>query len=200
MPCTAKKTLQIAQKSGSDVLVQVKRNQPKLHEQLLEFATSDAAAELCVTQDVGRRNRIEQRQTRVWHLPEGVLAEDWSVLRTLICVERNVERFDVRHQQWRPSQDAAWYVCTRQLRAVQASQLVRGHWGIENRCHYVRDVTLNEDASQIRVNPGVFAQLRSWALNCLRRAGHRNIKAARERLGWETDQLLPMFKLAAPAG
>ncbi|WP_146131889.1 hypothetical protein, partial [Chromobacterium amazonense] len=120
MPCIAKKTLQIAQKCGSDVLVQVKRNQPKLHKQLLEFATSHAAVELHVTQDVGRRNRIEQRQARVWHLPEGVLPEDWSLLRTLICVERNVERFDVRYQQWRPSKDAAWYVCTRQLRAAQA--------------------------------------------------------------------------------
>lgn len=68
MPCTAKKTLQIAQKSGSDVLVQVKRNQPKLYKLLLELATSHAAAELYATQDVGRRNRIERRETRIWRL------------------------------------------------------------------------------------------------------------------------------------
>nr|WP_146056709.1 ISAs1 family transposase [Chromobacterium alticapitis] len=196
MPYTAKKTLQIAQKSGSDVLVQVKRNQPKLHKLLLELATSHAAAELCAKQDVGRRNRIERRETRIWRLSEGTLPEDWALLRTLIGVERNVERFDVGHQQWRSSQDTAWYVCTRELTAEQASQLVRGHWGIENRCHYVRDVTLNEDASQISVNPGVFAQLRSWALNGLRWAGHHNIKAAREQLGWSPDQLLALCKLA----
>lgn len=77
-----------------------------------------------------------------------------------------------------------------------ANQQVSGHWGIENRCHYVLDVTLNEDASQISVNPGVFAQLRTWALNCLRWAVHDNIKAARERLGWEPGQLLALFKQA----
>ncbi|PRP68643.1 hypothetical protein BUE93_21210 [Chromobacterium amazonense] len=59
----------------------------------------------------------------------------------------------------------------------------------------MRDVTLNEDASQISINPGVFAQLRTWALNSLRWAGHDNIKAARERLGWSPDQLLALCKL-----
>ncbi len=196
MPCTVKKTLQVAKKIGSDVLVQVKCNPPKLHEQLLEFAASHAAAELCATQDVGHRNRIERRETRIWRLAEGTLPEDWTLLRTLIGVGRKVERFDVGHQQWRSSQDTAWYVCTRELTAEQASQLVRDHWGIENRCHYVRDVTLNEDASQISVNAGVFAQLRSWALNSLRWAGHRNIKAAREQLGWSPDQLLALCKLS----
>jgi hypothetical protein len=185
----------MAKKTGSDVLVQVKRNQPKLHQRLVEFASAQAAAAQCTTQDVGRRNRIEQRVTRIWPLSESGLPEEWTLLHTLICVERKVERFDVGHQQWRPSEDAAWYVCTRELTAMQASQLVRGHWCIENSCHYVRDVTMNEDASQISVNPGVFAQLRSLALNSLRWAGHRNIKAAREKLGWTPEKLLALFQL-----
>jgi predicted transposase YbfD/YdcC len=196
MLCIVKKTLQIAQKMGCDVVVQLKRNQPKLYQQLQDFAVTHAAVQRHRTEDLGRRNRIEHRQTRAWDLPVGMLSEDWSMLRTLICVERKVDRFDVQHQKWQTSEEAAWYVCTRELTALQASQLVRGHWSIENSCHYVRDVTMNEDASQIRVNPGVFAQLRTWALNCLRQANDINIKAARERLAWSPELLLAMFTLA----
>lgn len=196
MLCTVKKTVQIAQKMGCDVVVQLKRNQPKLYQQLQEFAVSHTAGQQHRTEDLGRRNRIEQRQTHVWHLPVGMLSEEWSMLRTLICVERKVERFDVQYQKWRTSEETAWYVCTRELTALQACQLVRSHWSIENSCHYVRDVTMNEDASHIRVNPGVFAQLRTWALNCLRQAGDINIKAARERLAWSPELLLAMFTLA----
>jgi hypothetical protein len=40
--------------------------------------------------------------------------------------------------------------------------------GIENKLHYTRDVTLREDASRIRKNPGIFARMRSFAYNILR--------------------------------
>ncbi len=58
--------------------------------------------------------------------------------------------------------------------------LMRGHWGIENRTHWVRDVTFGEDASQIRT--GAAPEVRSILLNLvtalLRRAGLTNIAAA----------------------
>jgi len=41
-------------------------------------------------------------------------------------------------------------------------------WGIENKSHYTRDVTLHEDASRIRKNPGIVARLRSFTYNLLR--------------------------------
>ena len=56
----------------------------------------------------------------------------------------------------------------RPIGAEQVAAAIRGHWGIENRSHYVRDVTLCEDASRIRKNPGVFARIRSFAYNILR--------------------------------
>ena len=52
--------------------------------------------------------------------------------------------------------------------ANRAAIAVRMHWGIENKFHYTRDVTLREDASRIRKNPGVFARIRSFAYNILR--------------------------------
>jgi len=62
------------------------------------------------------------------------------------------------------------------LCAKQAHQIIINHWGIENKNHYVRDVSLQEDASRIRVNAYNLSVLRSLALNILRKNGVSNIK------------------------
>ena len=56
---------------------------------------------------------------------------------------------------------------------------IRGHWSIEARLHWVRDVTLAEDHSQIRTDNGPtnVAALRTLAINALRLTGHTNIAA-----------------------
>ena len=58
--------------------------------------------------------------------------------------------------------------------------IARGHWGIENKIHYVRDVTFDEDHSQIRTGaaPQVFAACRNLAIALLRRCHVANIAAA----------------------
>ncbi|SDZ49009.1 Transposase DDE domain-containing protein [Saccharopolyspora shandongensis] len=62
----------------------------------------------------------------------------------------------------------------------QIAQWLRGHWSIENRLHWVRDVTYDEDRSQIHTGhaPQVMASLRNTAISLLRLAGHTNISAA----------------------
>src|SRR5665213_3839827 len=59
--------------------------------------------------------------------------------------------------------------CQATTSARHAATAIRGHWHIENKLHYIRDVTFQEDQSRIRHNPGVFARLRSFAYNILRR-------------------------------
>jgi predicted transposase YbfD/YdcC len=58
--------------------------------------------------------------------------------------------------------------------------LARGHWGIENKSHYVRDVTFDEDRSQVRKNSGprVMATLRNFVISILRLIGYQNIASA----------------------
>lgn len=78
---------------------------------------------------------------------------------------------------------------------VGARQLLewwRGHWGIENRLHYVRDVALAEDASRIRKGhaPQNLAALRNGAISWLRLAGHTNIAAGLREYTWQTQRLL----------
>ncbi|MFO1155346.1 MAG: hypothetical protein U1E43_00580 [Rhodospirillales bacterium] len=61
------------------------------------------------------------------------------------------------------------------LSATAIGAAIRQHWGIENRSHYVRDVSFFEDHSRIRSKPGHFARFRSFALNILRANGITNV-------------------------
>ena len=67
----------------------------------------------------------------------------------------------------------------------------RGHWAIENRSHYVRDVTLGEDASQICKGhaPQVLASLRNGILTYLRAQGVTNIAAALRKNPYQLNDL-----------
>ena len=62
----------------------------------------------------------------------------------------------------------AFYVANAPLTATRAAQAVRAHWQIETTSHHSRNVTLGEDRSRTRTNPGVFARLRSFAFNILK--------------------------------
>jgi len=64
--------------------------------------------------------------------------------------------------------ETAFYVANTPLAATRAAQAIRAHWGIETTSHYSRDVTLGEDRSRIRTNPGVFARRRSFGSNILK--------------------------------
>ncbi len=78
----------------------------------------------------------------------------------------------------------------------QVRKHVRGHWGIENRLHYARDVT--EDASQVRKGsmPEVLAALRNVVLALLRRRGGQNVAAALREHGWRPNGALHFLGLA----
>ena len=83
-----------------------------------------------------------------------------------------------------------------QVTPAQLAELVRGHWAIENRIHYVRDVTFDEDRSQVRTanNPRVMATLRNVAVGLIRaRQRGQNIAAATRTLGRRTEMLLALL-------
>ena len=76
-------------------------------------------------------------------------------------------------------------------------QLSRGHWGIENKLHWVRDVTFDEDRSQIRKHTGahMMATLRNFAINLLRLAGATNIAKAVRHCALNIARPLSFFGL-----
>ena len=145
-----------------------------------EHAQRRPAAHSAYTCDLGQRNRIEQREVRVWALPAGSGVQPWhDHFLSLIEVRRSTEVFDPAQRRFiARAQAPAYYLSTlssTQAPASEFAHLVRQHWAIENRLHHVLDTALAEDASRIRRNPGVFACLRHFALNLLRSNGERNI-------------------------
>jgi len=74
----------------------------------------------------------------------------------------------------------------------------RGHWQIGNRLHCVRDMTYDEDPSQVRRHgrPHAMATLRNVAISLLRLAGAQNIAAATRHLGRQLERPLRLLGLA----
>lgn len=180
MPFTFKKTLEAVLATGSHLLAQLKGNHPKLLAAVREVCRTSPLAGQAYEVDLGKRNRIEQRTARIWAWPEGAGTEPWHAhFKAVVEVRRRVECFNPVRCRFEPRQEPiAYYLVTREASAEVLAQAIRGHWAIENRLHHVLDVSLGEDASRIRKNPGVFAQLRHFALNMLRHNGETNIAAA----------------------
>jgi predicted transposase YbfD/YdcC len=67
-----------------------------------------------------------------------------------------------------------------QAQPAELASYIRGHWHVENKLHWVRDVTMGEDLSRARTGggPRVMAGLRNLAISLLRLAGHHNIAKA----------------------
>ena len=97
----------------------------------------------------------------------------------------------------RRAAEAAFYVSNRPVTAARAAEAIRAHWKIENTSHYSRDVTLGEDRSRIRTNPGVFARLRSFAFNILKANKTDTLNQDRYRAGLVgIKKLLKMLAVA----
>lgn len=81
--------------------------------------------------------------------------------------------------------------------AAKLLQLWRGHWAIENRLHWVRDVDLGEDRSQVRKGhaPQVMAALRNVTIGLLRKAGVPNVAAALRRNAAHPEEALALLGL-----
>lgn len=86
---------------------------------------------------------------------------------------------------------------TQTATATDLLRLVRGHWAVENRLHWVRDVTFGEDASQVRTGaaPQVLAALRNAVLALLRDAGWTNIAEALRYNAWRPGAPLQLLRL-----
>ena len=82
--------------------------------------------------------------------------------------------------------------------AARLLELWRGHWGIENRLHWVRDVVFGEDLSQVRTGsaPQLLAALRNLVAGMLRLCGVKNISAALRHYSWKPWETLTLIGLS----
>jgi predicted transposase YbfD/YdcC len=179
MPCTVKKTFEAVREVKGELLVQVKSNQLNLLKDIEETARSAAPADAVETLDKGARSRHETRLVEVFAAPASFTDEDWNgLVASLVRVTRTTLARRAADGMWQRSEEVSFYASSAPISAGKAAASIRGHWGVENRNHYVRDVAMLEDASRIRINPGIFARLRSFALNILRANEEQNITNA----------------------
>jgi len=163
-----KKTFEVAAAATVELIVQVKDNQPTLHQQIQQICATTAPSGRDCSRTKGR-SRDERRTVTVFDATAKLANTEWQPhVATIIQVERNVLVRNSKTGQWKRSVETSFYISNVSLDAARAAKAIRAHWGIENTSHHSRDVTLGEDASRIRTNPGVFARLRSFAYNILK--------------------------------
>jgi predicted transposase YbfD/YdcC len=179
MPCTVKKTFLAARKAKGHLLVQVKGNQRGLLQKIQQ--ATETQVPLDHQKNVGqiKRMRAETRTVEVFDAGPALENTAWSQLVAhIIRITRSTLVRRAKDGLWDRREETVFYVCSAPISAQKAAEAARSHWGIENRNHYVRDVSMHEDASRIRINPGIFARARSFALNILRANGEMNIADA----------------------
>jgi predicted transposase YbfD/YdcC len=171
-------------------ILTVKRNQPRLHAQLRTLPWTQIPA-VDVTGGKGH-GRIESRTVKLAAVSAGF---GFPHARLAIQVVRR--RRTRTSRNWRTETayavtDLGWA----DIRADQLADTIRGHWSIENRLHWIRDVTFAEDHSQIRTGtgPAVMATLRNLAVSIHRLTGATNIAAACRHVSRHPNRVLALLE------
>jgi predicted transposase YbfD/YdcC len=166
---------------GGEYLLVVKGNQPTLYEDLT--AVFDAAGLLAdtiqTTEEVSQHGgRIETRRLAASTALVGY--SDWPGLAQALRQDRRVVAKATGLILREETAYAVTSLAPDQATPDQLLALWRGHWSIENRLHYVRDVAFDEDRSQVRAGtvPQCMAAFRNLAIGLLRSLGATNIAAA----------------------
>ena len=190
--------------AGGDYLFIVKGNQPQLFEDIrllfAQLAPPKRAGEGILrlpeqqaqTQNKGH-GRVEIRSIRVSSELKGY--SDWPGLEQVFEIRRRWQSKGQWHEDVRygvTSLPATFAIPERLLK------LKRGHWTIENRLHYVKDVTMGEDRSTVHTDngPKIMAALRNTAVSLLRRAGFSTIAARMRYNSGHPDATLQVLSLS----
>lgn len=179
---------------GAHFIFGAKDNQPRLAA-AAEAATAGRPV-VFESHDRGH-GRMEHRYFQVADFPEKLAEElDFPYGAQFIAATR--ERADLGDHL--ESEDTSYYVtdlAAAQAGPCQLAKYIRGHWGIENRNHYVRDKTFGEDLSSVRRGgaPQALATLRNLAITLLRLAGFTNIAEGTRWAAWDVSRPLALMGL-----
>ncbi len=164
-------------------LLTVKGNQPILKASLRLYFTDPATSflphEQACTID-RRRGRTEERCILVTTALNDYLRPRWPLVQQVAQLTRTV----TQRRTGTITQEVVYLLTDLPPVLAPPSRLLelnRGHWSIENRLHYIRDVSFGEDRSRLRTGqaPQVLAALRNLAITLIHRQGFTQIAASR---------------------
>jgi predicted transposase YbfD/YdcC len=166
MHCTPKKTVEQIVASENHYCIGLKGNQKKLL-QAAQHAAESQSPFSCTHEQDNSHGRWVERTIEVFAAPSE-LQSQWAGLRAFVALKRRGVRDN------KPFEHHSWYLLSQVIPATQAASLIRHHRAsVENKLHWVKDVSQGEDNSLIRAaQPAtVMAFLRTWALTAFRNAG-----------------------------
>jgi predicted transposase YbfD/YdcC len=189
--------IDIAQKildGGGDYCLSLKENRPLLHDEVERFFTDpeakDVTTEMTVDNDHGR---LEIRRHSVCHDITWLFSDrrytgeiKFPGLAMIGMVASETTRGGKVETARR------YYLCSAKLTAAAFAEVVRAHWGVENRLHWVLDVAFDEDQCRLRTGygPENMSIVRHMAMNLLRTTTTKaSLKTRRKKAGWNTTYL-----------
>jgi predicted transposase YbfD/YdcC len=187
----SKKTASLIVNSGNDYLIGLKANQPTLYQ--LAVSLQKYAPISCATSFDDTHSRLVKRECKVFAVPEN-LSTNWLGLKTIIVVYRS------GYRHGKPWDERQFYISS----LIQPAELfladIQGHWGIENRLHWVRDVTFTEDFPTRRggQSPVNWAILHNFFITLARILRFRTIPQAQRALSNQLQQVFSLLSNQPP--
>ncbi len=184
----SKKTVQLIIESGNHYLIKIKKNQGRLHRRIYDMLDHCMPLDTACFQE-NNRGRFECRNVSVYGQPTSIDRE-WHSIKSVIFIRRHGIRAKATYD------NDGCYISSRTFTARQFADIIRKHWHIENRLHWVKDVNFNEDKSLIKSqNPAQnLSLLQTMAINLYRVNGHQSIKTATTYFTNKVDILLKFLR------
>lgn len=186
----------IAQKiidKKADYVLALKGNQGTLREDVEVFAAEQKANDFrdtAISRDQtveADHGRIETRAVTVVHDVAWLQARHrWPGLKAIVMVE------SVREIGNRIERETRFYITSSALPASQIASVVRDHWAVENRLHWVMDMVFRDDECRLRTDhaPANFTTIKHIALNLIGRAQSKDsLRLRRKVAAWDDDFL-----------
>jgi predicted transposase YbfD/YdcC len=153
----------------------VKGNQQGLRRQLASQPWKDVPVGHRETDN--SHGRTVTRTYKVITIAAGIL---FPYAAQAVQITRTRRRKNSTQRAKRETVYAITSLTAEQAQPAELARYIRGHWHVENKLHWVRDVTMGEDASRIATGggPRIMAGIRNLAISLLRLAGHTNIAQA----------------------
>ncbi|WP_262386886.1 ISAs1 family transposase [Streptomyces sp. TRM49041] len=169
----------------------IKTNQPTAHSQLAALPWRDIPVQH--TASGAGHGRRESRSIKTCGIAEELGGIAFPYARLAIRVHRR--RRQTSKRETRESVYAVTSLDAHQVGPADLAAAIRGHWGVENSSHHIRDVTFAEDASTVhtRTAPRAMATFRNLAIGALKTLGAGNIAKATRAIRDEPERALPIL-------